>query len=182
MPETPTALVDAIPRLEAEVSPEQFPEGGGYTVLLICAGVLMAAAAAALALWWRRRHAAPQPAGPESALERLQRLAAARPTLREAGLQVSLIVREYLQQLVQDPALYETHEEFSRRVDSLTAVPDACRHETRCLLEQLAELKYADTLREDAPARAAQLAEQACDLIRRIHEARQNQLNSPTKA
>lgn len=170
----PQDLISAIPELESHPAPELFLRGQ-HATLALWLGVALVALAAAGVLWWVRRRARklPPPRTPlQQALDRLHELAEQLPPLKECGLQVSLTIRRYLQGAVQDPALYETHEEFSRRIDALVAVPEACRYDTRNLLERLADLKYADT-RESDPVRARALVDEAATLLRRIQDIQQ---------
>lgn len=181
LPEDAPALVNAIPQLESEPPAEVFAQG--HAALIGWGAVALLVALALAVLWWVRRVKRVQPPAPtplETALAHLSELEAQLPPLRECGLQVSLIIRQYLQGAVQDPALYETHEEFSRRMDSLAAVPEECRYDTRYLLEQLADLKYAG-VREQDPEQARRIIEQATALLRRIQEIQQQTAaNSPT--
>lgn len=178
MPEEQT-IVSAIPELETEVPPTQFM-GDDTFIILAWALVLLVALAAVGFILWLRRHRRKLPAPPtplQVALEHLQRVEKALPPLKECSLQVSLIVREYLQQRAQDPALFETHEEFSKRLDSLSSVPEECRYDTRYLLEKLADMKYAGHHEQD-PVQVRTIIEQARALLRRIHEAQQAPTNN----
>lgn len=170
----PASIISAIPELESEAAAEQFLTGGEYTLLAWC-GVALAALLALGVIWWIRRSKRAEAAEPsplEVAQAQLRELGEQLPPLRECGLRVSLIIRRYLQGTVQDPALYETHEEFSRRLDALGSVPEECRYATRELLERLADLKYAGTAEQD-PAQARRLIEQASALLHRIQEIQQ---------
>lgn len=174
LPEPPQNIVNAIPELEGEVAPEQFLADGGYAVWA-WGGVLLALLTAVGVLWWVRRRgraAVPEPTPLEIAQAQLRELEEALPPLRECGLRVSLVLRRYLQGTVQDPALYETHEEFSRRMDALGAVPEECRYAMRELLERLVDLKYAGNA-EQNPTQARSIIEQARALLCRIQEIRQ---------
>ena len=136
IPESPD-LVSAIPQLEGEVDPSIFMQSDAWLLLAWGSVALMIAAGVGI-IWWIRRSKRTQPhmATPlETALRALQQLEEKLPPIRECSLQISLIVRGYLQGQVQDPALYETHEEFSQRLDSLATVPKACQYDTRYLLE-----------------------------------------------
>ena len=90
--------------------------------------------------------------------------------MRECSLRLSMILRSFLAGQTQDSALYETHEEFSQRIDSLASVPMSCQLETRDMLEMLAEFKYAGAMEHD-PTRAHTLIEQARELVCRISKA-----------
>lgn len=166
-------ILEAIPELEGEVSPSLFMQGSMGMLILWCCVALIALAAAAY-IWWirRRNRTAPRAITPlESALKALQQLEEKLPPLRECSLRLSLIVRQYLQGEVQDPALFETHEEFSQRLDSLAAVPRECQYDTRYLLEKLADLKYSGNHDQD-PVQAHKLIEQARALLSRIDATR----------
>ena len=175
------SIVNAIPELDGEADPAQFIQSDMWLALAWIIPVLIALVAIGV-IWWIRRSKRTQPhmATPlETALRALQQLEEKLPPIRECSLQISLIVRGYLQGQVQDPALYETHEEFSQRLDSLATVPKACQYDTRYLLERLADLKYAGS-REQDPVQARTLIEQARALLSRIDEARlEDALNTP---
>ncbi len=170
MPPSPTTIVDSIPELEPELPAELFATSTvwwwvGVAVLVLALGLL----------WFilrrrrKKREVAPIPPA-QQALEALEQLEKSRPALlREFCLQLSLILRRYLQGELHDPALYETHEEFSRRIDSLSAVPEQLRLPVQDLLEQLAEYKYAasDT---QAPTEADALCARARELLIRIRD------------
>lgn len=173
IPDNNYNLIEAIPELEGEVEPSHFTQSSAWLPLAWGLVIATALAAAAL-LWWIRRvkkRAPHMPTQLEKALAALTELEQKLPPLRECSLRVSLIVRQYLQGEVQDPSLYETHEEFSQRLDSLAEVPQECQYDTRYLLEKLADLKYAG-IREQDPVQARTLIEQARTLLNRIDEAR----------
>jgi LPXTG-motif cell wall-anchored protein len=101
---------------------------------------------AALVLFLRRRKAhGPSPAQLRDAArnEAAAALAAARPRdARDAAVQVSLILRRYLTVAAADPSLFETHEEFITRADSLAALNPAARETCAERFAALASLKY----------------------------------------
>lgn len=176
-------IVSAIPELEGEVDAARFMQTDmGHLLVWGLIGLIILVAVVTI-LWIRhsrRKNKAPQPTPLETARTALQELEERLPTLRECSLQVSFIVRRYLEGQVQDPALYETHEEFSQRLDSLATVPKDCQYDTRYLLEKLADMKYAGAKEQD-PVQARTLIEQAGALLSRIEEARQ-QATAETKA
>jgi hypothetical protein len=61
---------------------------------------------------------------------------------RDAAVQVSLILRRYLSLAAGDPSLYETHEEFITRHDSLAALSPSAREQCAERFARLASLKY----------------------------------------
>ena len=63
-------------------------------------------------------------------------------SLAEVSANVSLILRDYLAKTFKDQALYETHEEFLLRADSLQNIPRGARERLAPLLSELASAKY----------------------------------------
>ena len=92
-----------------------------------------------------RRRAAYQAA--KQAFENLQSANA-----RDAAVQTSLILRRFLADAVADPSLFETHEEFIIRQDSLKKLTPAARDAATTAFTVLARLKYAPEVPEDDPA------------------------------
>ncbi len=164
-------ILRAIPELEPDIPAESFAGPSLWLQLGIAGGIVLLLALAAF-IWWRRRHRPlpPPPSQLELALAAIGKLEAARPGLRECSQRLSLILRAFLSGQTQDPALYETHEEFSHRMDSLASVPASCQYDTRCLLEALAEQKYAAETQEDA-ALAQSFIAQCRELVQRITAA-----------
>ena len=74
-------------------------------------------------------------------LEALRDGAADTP-MAEIATEASFAIRYYLAAVLGEPALYETHEEFSLRADSLDKLPSGSREHLNPLLEKLAECKY----------------------------------------
>ncbi len=74
-------------------------------------------------------------------------------TCREAAVITSLILREYLSAAANDPALFETHEEFVSRRDSLQALTPEARNAAEAGFTRLASLKYAPGIPEADPSR-----------------------------
>lgn len=64
-------------------------------------------------------------------------------TILQQSTAVSLALRSYFAQALQDPSLYETHEEFMARHNSLTTLPEQTRGEIAQLFATLARYKYA---------------------------------------
>lgn len=62
---------------------------------------------------------------------------------QKAALESSTILRKYLSIAAEDPALYETHEEFVSRHDALNKIPQATRDEAASIFNRLAKMKYA---------------------------------------
>jgi hypothetical protein len=70
--------------------------------------------------------------------------------------------------------LYETHEEFSQRLNALASIPAECQYDVRMLLEKSAELKYTGIQEENAELIATLIAETEQTILH-IHEARQRE-------
>ncbi len=64
-------------------------------------------------------------------------------TTQESSVQSSLVLRKYLAVTTQDPALFETQEEFISRRDSLVILTDDARSATAAGFARLATTKYA---------------------------------------
>ena len=171
-------VLQAIPALEADIPADQFMVQNFWIPMAWACAILVPLAA--LAAWWfyrrSRRKAAPGITPLQEALQALRELDAELPPMRECALRLSMILRSFLAGQTQDPALYETHEEFSQRMDSLANVPASCQYETRDLLEHLAEFKYAGESAQDS-TRAHQLIETARQLVSRIELAQQQAKN-----
>lgn len=60
-----------------------------------------------------------------------------------AALESSMILRKYLSITAEDPALFETHEEFVTRHDALQKIPQSMRDEVASIFSRLATIKYA---------------------------------------
>lgn len=164
-----------IPELEPDIAPDALMQTELLTplewILLAALAVLIAASA----VWFilkRRKNAPIPPTHEEAALASVREAEADALSLRECSLRLSFILRSYLTGEISDPALYETHQEFNRRVDSLASIPAAVQESARELLECLASLKYAGETSEDR-VRSQELCAMTRDLIMRIHAARQ---------
>jgi hypothetical protein len=153
-PDAPEALV-----------PEPLVQPWMIGVILVLAGVLVA-------LWLARKRN-PAPVDP-----RLVREAAFREALlslkgidaqdaRAAAVQTSLVLRRYLAQAAGDPALYETHEEFLARHESLSILTPDARTAAAAGFSQLAALKYAPDLPDQPPA---ETVAEARSLLETIHQ------------
>lgn len=179
MPPFPTqqpSIPELIPALEPDIPAAQFAETPLWPYL--AAGAVALLAGAVLLLWLlhrRRQRRLPLPKTPmEVALENLSAIGEELPALRECSLRVSMALRTFLAGQMQDSALFETHEEFSRRMDSLAAVPAACREKTARLLDELAQMKYTPQQQTD-PLRSRGMVEEAQQLVHEITEAQQRE-------
>ncbi len=164
-----TDILQAIPTLEKDIPADQFMVTDFWVPLAwVCAIVVPLAA---LTAWWlirrRRLPAVPGATPLQEALNALAELDAQLPPMRECALRLSMILRSFLAGQAQDPAIFETHEEFSQRMDSLTNVPVSCQLETRDLLDRLVEFKYAGETEHDT-MKAHGLIETARQLVSKI--------------
>jgi len=141
--------------LQEPAAPEQLLPQDVTTPLWLALGLLAAVALVYLLVrWLRRPHAGTSESVRElafrEALHALDQLAA--PTARGAAVQTSLILRTYLSLAAHDPALFETHEEFIARSDSLKVLTEPAQAACRDGFARLAALKYAPELPESDPA------------------------------
>ncbi len=169
--DTPTSIPESIPQLAPDIPAEAFAADNALMIAIALLGAAILLASFGWLLWstWRRRRAAAPPPSPEAlALAALSRLEEERLPLRPFALRLSLILRTFLAGQTQDKALYETHEEFSHRLDSLASLPKSCQYDMRCLLETLAEMKYSAPSAADAPEEAASLVLRARELVQRV--------------
>ena len=88
---------------------------------------------------------------------------------RESAIRVSMILRRYLARSMNEPALFETHEEFIARHDGLKDLPDALKSEVGDFFSMLATTKYAPDDIVSVDANSSQTAGAA--ILERIHSA-----------
>lgn len=87
-------------------------------------------------------------------------------TARAAAIQCSLILRRYLSIAAEDPALFETHEEFIGRHDSLKPLSVEARQICSQGFDWFATLKYAP---EPPAAEPATVVTEARGLLDALH-------------
>ena len=169
---TEPQLLQSIPTLDDAPTAEQMEQTQAWGMFLWISGGIILAIGCAVVIILRRkkRELPPAPTPEETALRSIEALRTAPIGLRECCLELSMILRRYLSGSTQDPALYETHEEFSQRMDALSGIPAECQFNTRKLLESLAEYKYAGE-QPNAPELAASLMQSATELISAIRDA-----------
>ena len=137
-------------KLTFELRPPASPDAlvsqhGPALWLLIGGGLLLIAFIAVLVFWLlRRKPSVDSLAIRREALRIADRaLADAKPSnIREAATLASLVLRRYLATVAGDPALFETHEEFIARRDSLARLQEAARINVAEGFSRLAALKY----------------------------------------
>jgi len=88
---------------------------------------------------------------------------------RETAIRVSMILRRYLARSMNEPALFETHEEFVARHDGLKDLPDDVKSEVGSFFTKLAAVKYAPDDIGEGDARGTDANGAA--LLERIHGA-----------
>ncbi len=88
---------------------------------------------------------------------------------RKSAIQVSMILRRYLARSMNEPALFETHEEFISRHDGLKDLSEDLKSEVAAFFSKLAAAKYApdDIVSVDAKSTHTEGAA----LLERIHSA-----------
>lgn len=170
-------ILQAIPELEGNVPPETFM-ASDFRVPIIC-GIVAALVLAWLGIRMLRRHKAKKQQTsvltPQQQAEReLDELAEQLPPLRECSLKLSMIIRRFLTAQVNDSAMYETHEEFCNRMDTLSTLPIACRYNTRFLLERLADMKYCGITQQN-PQQVRVLIEETRGLITLITKSQEEE-------
>ncbi len=166
-----TPILESIPQLEPDIPASAFAADNLLMAVIAIIGGLILLAAFGWLLWsayGKKRKATPPPSPEAMALAALDQLDNEQPSLRTCALRLSLVLRTFLAGQTQDTALYETHEEFSLRGDSLSSLPASCQYDMRCLLETLAEQKYAAHAAEAEPAQAAALIARARELVKRV--------------
>ena len=133
--------------------------GGGVLLLVLLA-------------WFLLRGRKPGMVDPVKTREEAYRRAAAElaapaaGSMQEAATKVSLVLRRYLAVVAGDPALFETHEEFVARHESLASYPAELRQAAAEGFSHLARLKYG----REAAGDPAALFSAARQLLDRLHQ------------
>lgn len=132
--------------LRPPASPDALVSQHGPSLWLLIGGGLLFVVLLALVVFWllRRKSSVDPLAIRREALRVADRaLADAKPAgIREAATLASLVLRRYLATVAGDPALFETHEEFIARRDSLARLQEAARAHAAEGFARLAALKY----------------------------------------
>jgi hypothetical protein len=87
----------------------------------------------------------------------------------ESAIRVSMILRRYLARSMNEPALFETHEEFIARHDGLKDLPDTLKSEVGDFFSKLAADKYAPD--DHVSIEANTTHAEGAALLERIHSA-----------
>ena len=88
---------------------------------------------------------------------------------KENVIIVSLVLRQYLAKAMNEPALYETHEEFIGRHDAIKGLSEDLKLEITNYFSKLAAIKYGPD--EGAVADVDTLKQGAIKFLERIHSA-----------
>ncbi|MFK7851555.1 MAG: DUF4381 family protein [Akkermansiaceae bacterium] len=85
---------------------------------------------------------------------------------RAESVQVSIILRRYLADSKDEPALFQTHEEFIARHDALSDLGEDIKQSVGDFFAYLAKMKYSP---KEGAVESKQLRERANDLLERMH-------------
>ena len=168
----PTAIPEppAFPTLMETQSPDAYLQAGFWDtwgIWIMLASILLAVAIAVIVLIRRKGRTPAAPLSPaETAIRDITMLRETHPSLRQAAVEFSLLLRKYLVGETKDPALYETQQEFNRRADALTALPSELPGPTSDLLDRMASLKYEP----DTPENDSLVNELADDTVQLIND------------
>jgi hypothetical protein len=141
-------------QLQEPVSPESLLPAHDFTLLWIGLAVLvLVIIIVAIFRSFKKPYVDPAAARRAAYLKAKKSLESLTPsTIRETAVDSSLIVRRFLAEAVGDPSLFETHEEFITRRDSLTRLTPPAREACTEYFSRIARLKYAPEVPEDDPA------------------------------
>jgi len=168
----PTAIPEppAFPSLMETQTPDAYLQAGFWDtwgVWIMLASILLAIAISVIVLIRRKGRTPAAPLSPaETAIRNITMLRETHPSLRQAAVEFSLLLRKYLVGETKDPALYETQQEFNRRADALTALPSELQGATRDLLDRMASLKYE----QDTPENDSLVNELADNTVQLIND------------
>ena len=95
-------------------------------------------------------------------------------SIAEVATQTSLILRHYLALALEEPALYETHEEFLLRSDALQKLPRGARERLAPLLSELAAAKYGPS-RVD-PSTSKRIIDDSLRTLQGLESTRERQV------
>ncbi|MCP5535204.1 MAG: DUF4381 family protein [Akkermansiaceae bacterium] len=103
----------------------------------------------------------------DKARERLEKLKteAENQQPQTIAVRISLIIRQYLEAAFDDPALFETNEEFTLRPHALEKLHPDSRQPVTSHLNELSQLKYAPSVNLE---HVSHLIDQAADVLAHI--------------
>ena len=87
--------------------------------------------------------------------------------VRGTAISVSAILRRYLADVMGEPALFETHEEFISRHDVLKDFPEDLKTDAGEFFSQLAGVKYAEEVADGCDSE--RMSEGGLRLLERMH-------------
>jgi hypothetical protein len=159
------------PQLEPDIKPDEFLSSllSGWLLWVVVAFIVILVAGLLFYPHKRKKIVPIPPTAEEISIGKIDALLATSPNLRKSATELSLIIREYLSGCSEDPALFETHQEFCRRADALLTLPLAVQVPVRELLEKMAQLKYEPETPENLEL-ARDLASRSKDLIKQMGE------------
>lgn len=96
-------------------------------------------------------------------------------TLAEIATESSLILRHYLAAIAGEPALYETHEEFLLREDSLKNLPYGAQQRLAPVLDELAAAKYGPS--EQDNTQGLHLVTSCLEVLRGLESTREREVS-----
>ncbi len=171
--QTPSTAIPeppAFPSLMETQTPDAYLQAGFWDmwgIWIMLASILLVIAIAVIVLIRRKGRTPAAPLSPaETAIRDITMLRETHPSLRQAAVEFSLLLRKYLVGETKDPALYETQQEFNRRADALTALPSELQGVTRDLLDRMASLKYE----QNTPGNDSLVNELADDTVQLIND------------
>lgn len=171
--QTPSTAIPeppAFPSLMETQTPDAYLQAGFWDmwgIWIMLASILLVIAIAVIVLIRRKGRTLAAPLSPaETAIRDITMLRETHPSLRQAAVEFSLLLRKYLVGETKDPALYETQQEFNRRADALTALPSELQGVTRDLLDRMASLKYE----QNTPGNDSLVNELADDTVQLIND------------
>ncbi len=141
-------------QLQEPISPESLVPAMDFAFVWLIAGAVIVLIALAYFLT-RKRKAALDPTAHRLAAYKIAKKsldAVNAGNAREAAVQTSLIIRRFLSDAVGDPSLFETHEEFISRQDSLKKLKPEARDAASQGFSRLVKLKYAPEIPTEPPA------------------------------
>ncbi len=120
-----------------------------------------------LIYWFSKRKRSPQAPPPpftlKEALHELTGIEKQTLSSNEQATEISLLMRRFLMIHFEDPALYETHEEYLKRGHGLEHLPKASHQQLSDYLSELASIKYHGPT--DDPSQIHSLFEQTESLM-----------------
>ena len=123
----------------------------------------------------KKRTKTPETSPIQQAIQKLKTLSQQSLDSNQTAIQLSLIIREYLQARLQDPALFETDEELDNRTKDLDKLPASISPKLKQYLHHVATLKYAPK----SSAKASELCEKASELLNSMEQQLQPKPTTP---